>query len=111
MKILIYSTNEYGCGASIVAWLLAEEYVRAGHQVEFLYLHPRKNAPKVGGILKTQLSIDNANFSEKLVYFFWFFWSACFAALAKLTPIAALKNYFIHLRRYFKYKKNYSTVF
>lgn len=104
MKITIYSENEYGCGASIVAWLLAEAYTRKGHQVHFFYRRPRKNAPQSNRIHKERLQISDASLVSQLIYFFWKFWSFGFAALAKLTPMAAVKNYFIHLRRHFKYK-------
>lgn len=106
MKILVYSENEYGCGASIVAWMLAAEYAKLGHEVIYLFQNGHQNGATAANVQKIHLKLADVSFKNKIAYAYCSLWFIFFAVLAKLPFSKKINAFFIHRRRFYKFQKS-----
>jgi len=104
MKILVFSENEFGCGASIVAWILATEYAKLGHKVIYAFQNEHKNGASDPNVLKIHFKTSEANFKNKITVTYFSCWFIIFAVLAKLPFTQKIKDFFIHRRRFSKFR-------
>lgn len=106
MKILVYSENEYGCGASIVAWMLAAEYAQLNHEVIYVFQNAHPNGATAENVQKIHLKTADLSFKNKIAYTYFSGWFILFAVLAKLPFSKNIKDFFIHRRRFYKFQKS-----
>ncbi len=84
MRILVYSENDYGCGASIVAWMLAAEYAKLGHKVVYVFQNEHQNGSTADKVKKIHFKASDINLKNKLANVYFTCWFILFAILAKL---------------------------
>ena len=106
MKILVYSENEYGCGASIVAWMLAAEYAKLGHKVVYVFQNGHRNGATAEKVQKIHFKASDISFKNKLANVYFSCWFILFAVLAKLPFSKKANAFFIHRRRFYKFQKS-----
>jgi glycosyltransferase involved in cell wall biosynthesis len=106
MRILVYSENDYGCGASIVAWMLAAEYAKLGHKVVYVFQNEHQNGATADKVKKIHFKASDINLKNKLANVYFTCWFILFAILAKLPFSKEINAFFIHRRRFYKFQKN-----